>query len=123
MKGSSNRQCSPLSSLLGGGKQVWHLKFGPFFYVLDPTLTTLSVASFESALEDGFGQSVVSGHMAKPGKLAPFHCCQKDFLRAHQGSDGAPYKFIGLVLVVRDAEQLSQALVLKGLDFLFCICK
>ena len=84
---------------------------------------TPSAASFESALEDGLGQSVVSAHMAKPGKLALLHCCQKEFLRAHQGSDSAPYIFVGLVLVVRDAEQLSLTLVFKGLDFLFCVCK
>ncbi|KAL8583099.1 hypothetical protein ACOMHN_008537 [Nucella lapillus] len=49
--------------------------FSPLFGVINPclTLSASSAPSFNRALEDGFGQRIVTIHMAKPCKLAAFY--------------------------------------------------
>ena len=60
-------------------------------------------------------------HVAIPLQLSSFHGCQQCLLWTNKTLDGGMHILVGFVFHVRDAEQFSQALVLKCLDASLCI--
>ena len=61
--------------------------------------------------------------MAKPCKLLPLNSGEERFLSSHKTFSFVPHIFIGIMLLVGDTKELSQAFILKCLYPSFCLSK
>ena len=76
------------------------------------------------ALLDGLcnANGVVSGDVAKPGKLASFYCCQQGFLLSSGGVYLLSHIFVCLVFSIRIVEESPEAFRFKCLYASLCLC-
>ena len=81
-------------------EQFWQGQGCPLFNVVHPAfpLPTTASPTLQGALNDGFGEAVVTCDMPKPSKLSSFDSCQKRLLWTHKEVDFAPHPVVGLVL-------------------------
>ena len=86
-------------------------------------LLTRALPTFQGALKDGFGETVVACDMPEPCKFPSLHSCQKGFLWTHKEVDLALHPVVGLVIQVGDAEKFPHALGFESLDPFFRVRK
>lgn len=70
--------------------------------------------ALNSTFHDGLAEAVSSCNVAKP-YLPTLNGCEKNSSQSTKILTLVPYADIGFVMLVRDAEELSQAFVLKRL--------
>ena len=116
---SSNSRQGPLPLSLGCcSEQVQHGHVCPFLNILHSTLPLAAsvLVSFHCFLQDSFREGVMACYVSKPNQLSSPHCCQEEFLRAHNKvQDLLAGVFIFLAFKAWDTEQLPRVLGLKGL--------
>ena len=117
-EGRFSRDPLPVFSAGGLCGQFWHEHGCPFFDIVNPafSLPTTASPTLQSALKQGFGETVVACDMPEPRKFPSLVSCRKRFLQTHEEVNLAPHPVVGLVLHLGDAVKLPHALGFNNLD-------
>ena len=98
----------------------WHGQICPLFRDVHPAfpLPTMVSPTLQTALEDGFRETVVTCNMPGPCKFPSLDICQKKFLWTHKEVD----QIVSLVLQVGDTGEFLHALGFRLFFFFLLLC-
>lgn len=114
----------PLRQSVGSNSQEFqHCHVYLLFHVVWPAFVLLSplVFTFNSTLDEGLAEAVMPCHMAKTWHLPMLNSSKERFPSVYESFDLALYIITGFVLPLGNMEELSQSLLLKWPDHLFCL--